>query len=119
MKKLILFFILMTFTIMSYSQAKIPPSLRQGIQVDEKTISIALEMQKQGWVYVMPQPKSPQASWGNKDGRTTWFDGYWINGNKTSSTMPILKDGKYVGDDAGIPGWSAEIRPDGCHQPAG
>ncbi len=86
---------------------EIPQSLRGGIKVDQETISIALEMQKQGWVYVMPIPKSKQARWGNTDGRTTWWKGYWHN-KKTdqySSTRPNPKNGVYVGYNTGRPGW--------------
>ncbi len=55
----------------------------------------------------MPQPKSAKASWGNTDGRTTWYVGYWINKktNDNSSATPKLKDGKYIGDGKGSPGW--------------
>ena len=86
---------------------EIPSILRGGIKVDQKTIAIALEMQKQGWAYVMPRPKSPQARWGNTDGRTTWWVGYWHNKTtkKYSSTTPQLKGKTYVGDGKGGPGW--------------
>ena len=96
----------MTTTVLG-KDVEIPQSLRGGIKVDQKTISIALEMQKQGWVYVMPHPKSKQARWGNTDGRTTWWKGYWHN-KKTdqySSATSKLKDGVYVGDGTGRPGW--------------
>lgn len=115
MKRIIAFSLLVTLAIMSChnkTQEKdelapgiIPSSLRQGIQVNQKTINIALEMQKQGWKYIMPRPKSPQAAWGNSDGRTTWFRGCWVNGDKTSSTTPVLKESLYVGDDLGSLGW--------------
>jgi len=88
-------------------EPKFPTSLRGGIKVDQRTIDIALEMQKQGWVYVMPRPKSKQAGWGKTNGRTTWWVGYWLN-EKTkqhSSTIPMLKDGAYVGDGKSGPGW--------------
>lgn len=80
---------------------EIPAYLRQGISVDKTTLRIAIEMYAQGWRYTMPSPKSSQASWGNSDGRTTWWYGYWYN-NKTrqySRTVPKKQaDGKYLGD---------------------
>jgi hypothetical protein len=88
-------------------QNVIPPCLRGGIKADQETIKIALAMQEQGWEYIMPEPKSPQAAWGNTDGRTTWYVGYWRNSKtgETSSSTPKLQDGKYVGDGSGGPGW--------------
>ena len=88
-------------------QSAIPSSLRGGIKADKETIKIALVMQEQGWIYIMPEPKSPQAAWGNKDGRTTWYVGYWKNtkSGETSDSTPRLVNGKYVGDGQGGPGW--------------
>ena len=88
-------------------QARIPSSLRGEIKVDQETVAIAIEMQKEGWVYVMPRPKSNQARWGNSDGRTTWWVGYWHNKKtkQSSSTTPKLKGGLYVGNEEGSPGW--------------
>jgi hypothetical protein len=87
----------------------IPSSLRGGnVRCDQVTISLALELTQQGWLYVMPQPKSLQAAWGNPDGRTTWFLGYWINKTtqKTSAEIPIKsEDGIYLGDNKGIRSW--------------
>lgn len=90
---------------LSYAQVAIPSSLRQGIEVGQKTIDLAVEMQGQGWEYIMPQPKSTKASWGNTDGRTTWYVGYWINKktNDNSSVTPELKGKKYIGDGNGSP----------------
>jgi hypothetical protein len=90
-----------------FSQTKIPSTLRQNITADETTISLALELQAQGWSYIMPQPKSPQARWGNTDGRTTWYIGYWVNknSNTTSITVPRKKVAEYVGDGNGGPAW--------------
>lgn len=64
-------------------------------------------MQKQGWEYIMPQPKSPQARWGNRDGRTTWWVGYWTNHitNETSENIPNFNSGKYKGDNKGGRAW--------------
>lgn len=81
---------------------EIPSFLRQGIKVDAKTITIAVEMYLQGWRYTMPSPKSKQAAWENTDGRTTWYYGYWFN-EKTgafSEETPMKKaNGFYYGDD--------------------
>lgn len=54
-------------------------------------------------VYVMPRLKSKQARWGNTDGRTTWWVGYWQNEKtkQNSSSTPKLKDGIYVGNSTG------------------
>jgi hypothetical protein len=82
---------------------EIPLELRGGIQADNATIQKALDMQKHGWAYIMPEPKSSQAAWGNRDGRTTWRVGYWTNEKtgETSSSEPALNNGKYVGDGQG------------------
>ena len=80
----------------------IPSFLRQGIQADVATQTIAVEMYLQGWRYVMPSPKSSQAAWGNSDGRTTWWYGYWhnIKTEQVSATQPVKKEnGLYYGDD--------------------
>jgi hypothetical protein len=100
----VLFFVLLASAL--YSQ-EIPPGLRGGIQADNATIQKTLEMQKQGWSYSMPEPKSPQAAWGNRDGRTTWWVGYWTNEKtgETSSSEPMLKNGKYIGDAQGSRRW--------------
>lgn len=86
---------------------EIPKELRGGIKADNETIQKALEMKRQGWVYIMPEPKSAQAAWGNRDGRTTWWVGYWINEetDRTSSVEPVLENGKYVGDENGSRFW--------------
>ncbi len=83
------------------SENQIPAFLRKGIQAEKATITAAIEMYSQGWRYTMPQPKSRQAAWGNGDGRTTWWYGYWMN-TKTkavSKTDPVRRDnGLYYGD---------------------
>ena len=40
----------------------------------------------------MPQPKSRQAAWGNGDGRTTWFYGFWDNEKPEAPERLILSD---------------------------
>lgn len=80
---------------------KIPDFLRQGIRVDKQTLTTAVEMYLQGWRYTMPRPKSSKASWGNNDGRTTWWKGYWYNKkNKYSRTTPEKQSNGYYNGDA-------------------
>jgi len=89
---------------------KIPGFLRQGINVNKQTLRVAVEMYLQGWRYTMPRPKSSQASWGNNDGRTTWWKGYWHNSKtqKYSRQMPKKRtNGYYHGDEQNDKGyWS-------------
>lgn len=81
---------------------RIPDFLRQGIPADKETIKVAIEMYTQGWRFTMPKPKSSQARWGNGDGRTTWWNGYWYN-NKTleysRNTPQKSANGYYDGDE--------------------
>lgn len=88
----------------------VPDFLRQGINVDKQTLKVAVEMYLQGWRYSMPNPKSTQATWGNGDGRTTWWKGYWYNNknNKYSKKTPKKQsNGYYYGDDQNNKGyWS-------------
>jgi len=110
MQKRIYSAVMLLMVLVAYSTAtaaEIPETLRGGIQVDQDTIDIALAMQSGGWVYHMPQPKSTQARWGNTDGRTTWWVGYWTNSKtkKNSSITPRLIDYKYQGDNKGQAAW--------------
>ncbi len=80
---------------------QIPSFLRGGISADSATISAAIELHDQGWKYIMPRPKSAQAAWGNGDGRTTWWYGYWQNGKTgaVSKADPVKRsNGLYYGD---------------------
>lgn len=88
-------------------QAQPGHGLRGGIDAGPEIIAIAQDMKKQGWVYVMPEPKSPQAAWGNGDGRTTWWVGYWQNTKteETSAATPSLVNGVYRGDGKGQRIW--------------
>src|SRR5271157_3879554 len=75
---------------------------------DKATIKTAVELKRSGWTYIIPEPKSPQAAWGNHDGRTTWCVGYWVNGTTgaTSSTQPTKRsDGGWLGDGYGHRTW--------------
>jgi hypothetical protein len=87
----------------------IPSELRAGSFKPEKaTIQNALELKRVGWTYIMPEPKSPQAAWGNHDGRTAWYVGYWVNDNdrSTSSGQPKKDEkGQFLGDGKGFKSW--------------
>jgi hypothetical protein len=79
-----------------------PPYLRQGIKAAQEEIITAIEMYNQGWRYTMPRPRSAQAAWGNRDGRTTWWYGWWHNEktNLYSQTTPKKSaNGIYLGDN--------------------
>lgn len=99
----------------------IPSSLRQDIPIrvatglNQATIDTALAMQRDGWRYIMPDPKSSQASWSNHDGRTTWWAGYWKNARTgvTSSMTPYWDEvqGQFIGDDDGERSWSTGGAP--------
>ncbi|MCK4515824.1 MAG: DUF3157 family protein [Spirochaetaceae bacterium] len=81
---------------------EIPSFLRQGIQADRNQIIQAIRMYEQGWLYTMPRPKSTQAAWGNSDGRTTWYNGWWHNEatGHYSVTTPIEREsGLFLGDN--------------------
>jgi len=91
------------------ADAVIPPELRAGqFSCDQSTIQAALALKAAGWAYIMPQPKSPEARWGNTDGRTTWWVGYWKNGktSATSAAQPAKgSDGQLAGDGNGGRAW--------------
>jgi hypothetical protein len=89
------------------SSGQVDSDLRSGVTADSATLQKAAAMKKQGWIFIMPKPKSPQAAWGNRDGRTTWWIGYWENkkANDTSAAEPILKNGLYTGDGKGQEQW--------------
>ena len=86
-----------------------PGEVREGsFSCDQVTAQTALELVHAGWTFIMPEPKSPQAAWGNGDGRTTWWVGYWINAkdNSRSLTQPTkAANGNWVGDGRGGPIW--------------
>ena len=75
---------------------------------ERTTIQTALDLKHAGWTYIMPRPKSRQAAWGNRDGRTTWFYGYWTNlrTHSTSSLQPVEDaKGRWIGDEKGLAAW--------------
>ena len=87
----------------------IPPGLRNGnFECDQATIQAALELKVAGWSYIMPEPKSAGAAWGNPDRRTTWWVGYWMN-KKTKDTsldQPKKGDGvRWAHDGKGLRAW--------------
>jgi hypothetical protein len=93
----------------------IPKELRGGsFECDQATVALALELTAAGWVYVMPEPKSGQADWGNSDRRTTWWMGYWRNAakNETSAAPPEKVEGQFVGDGKGRREWNRGGTPD-------
>lgn len=86
------------------SAAKV--TLREGITASAAEESLARQLKAAGWEYVMPRPKSPQAAWGNHDGRTTWYSGYWKNSvTKGTSSVQPKEDDKFKGDGLGSGGW--------------
>ena len=79
-----------------------PEFLRQNIRATREEIIQAIVMYQQGWRYTMPRPKSAQARWGNTDGRTTWWNGWWHNETtgQYSRTTPREGDsGLFLGDN--------------------
>ena len=81
-------------------------SLRSGVNASAADIELASKLKSLGWEYTMPRPKSAQASWGNSDGRTTWWNGYWVNRktNRYSLTTPSSSN-EYKGDGIENRGW--------------
>jgi hypothetical protein len=93
-----LFFFFVSVTIYA---ADIPDFLRQGIDATPEQIAVAVEMYNQGWRYTMPEPKSAKAAWGVRDGRTTWYYGWWKNkktGAYSSITPHKNENGEYIGN---------------------
>ncbi len=81
---------------------EIPSFLRAAITADRATLVTVVEMHLQGWRYTMPAPKSAQAAWGNGDGRTTWWSGWWHNeetGKYSRRTPEKAANGYYYGDE--------------------
>lgn len=66
----------------------IPVELRLGsFSCSGSAVQTAIDLKHAGWTYIMPEPKSRQAAWGNPDGRTTWWVGYWVNGRTGASSF--------------------------------
>jgi endonuclease/exonuclease/phosphatase family metal-dependent hydrolase len=76
-----------------------------GKQAPAADVAASKALVAAGWRYVMPEPKSKAAKWGNKDTRTTWFPGYWKNASgATSVAQPSAAD-QFKGDGAAKPAW--------------
>lgn len=103
-----------TTTVQSYASPLAAVNEEVKLREDEYTVTNtkilnkAKEMKRQGWEYIMPKPKSSGADWTVKDGRTTWYNGYWINRTKKDKSYeePKLKDGIYVGDNQTVEVWT-------------
>ncbi|MEY3143263.1 MAG: hypothetical protein RLY21_1756 [Planctomycetota bacterium] len=71
---------------------------------------LAAELRAAGWTFILPEPKSKAAKWGNTDPRTTWWPGFWRN-EKTgamSASQPKGDPSKgrgFVGDGQDKPKW--------------
>ena len=117
MNRKLIITILLLFTLFSmFSQqlldkAKIienyKDGLRKGVNASAEESYEACLLKSQGWIYVMPSPKSDKAAWGNKDKRTTWWLGYWYNEitNEYSETKPRQNEyGIFYGDKNNIKG---------------
>lgn len=80
--------------------------LRSGVEAAASEVATARALVSRDWGYVMPRPKSAQARWGNGDGRTTWWNGYWVNRRTRthSARQPNARD-DYAGDGAAASGW--------------
>ncbi|MCB0279626.1 MAG: hypothetical protein KDD94_09005 [Calditrichaeota bacterium] len=76
--------------------------LAQKHQATKDETREAYELAAAGWRYTLPQPKSKQARWGNSDGRTTWWYGYWYNRQTNAYSQKIPKQsqaGLWLGDN--------------------
>ena len=76
-----------------------------GKQAPATDVATATKLVAAGWRYVMPEPKSKAAKWGNKDTRTTWFPGYWKNASGATSVTQPSESEKFAGDGAAKPAW--------------
>ncbi|MCE2884624.1 MAG: endonuclease/exonuclease/phosphatase family protein [Planctomycetaceae bacterium] len=76
-----------------------------GKQAPAADVAAATKLVAAGWRYVMPEPKSKAAKWGNKDTRTTWWPGYWKNASGATSVAQPAEADKFAGDGAAKPGW--------------
>ncbi len=103
------YYITYEFDFSTLSPDTLPEFLRQDFQADVSIQRMAVEMYLQGWRYTMPVPKSAQAAWGNSDGRTTWFYGYWHNilTDQVSLTQPEKRQiDMYLGDGQDLGSYS-------------
>ena len=73
--------------------------------------SLAAELRAAGWTYILPEPKSKAAKWGNTDTRTTWFPGYWKNEKTNATSVSQPKKPGFAGDAQDKPAWRAGGSP--------
>ncbi|MFM7052794.1 MAG: endonuclease/exonuclease/phosphatase family protein [Planctomycetota bacterium] len=67
--------------------------------------AVAAELRDAGWGYMLPEPKSKAARWGNKDTRTTWWPGYWKNSKTGAMSESQPSGGGFPGDGKQKPKW--------------
>jgi endonuclease/exonuclease/phosphatase family metal-dependent hydrolase len=67
--------------------------------------ALAAELRAAGWTYILPEPKSKAAKWGNTDTRTTWFPGYWKNEKTNATSVSQPKKPGFAGDAQDKPKW--------------
>jgi len=80
-------------------------ALEGGKSASAADVASANKLQASGWTYVMPEPKSKTAAWGNKNTKSTWYPGYWKNaGGATSVVQPTEADA-FKGDGESKPKW--------------
>ena len=82
--------------------------LGRQFQASSDEISEASSLAIQGWRYTLPVQKSAQAAWGNRDGGTTWYYGYWNNildGAYSEKKPGKQSDGKWAGDYQNLSGY--------------
>ncbi len=82
-------------------------ALATGKKAAATDLALANALRAAGWIYVMPEPKSKTAKWGNTNSKTTWFPGYWKNAKSgtTSVMLPSESDG-FKGDGEDKPKWT-------------
>jgi endonuclease/exonuclease/phosphatase family metal-dependent hydrolase len=67
--------------------------------------ALSAELRAAGWSYVLPEPKSNAARWGNTDTRTTWWPGYWKNEKTNVTSVSQPKKPGFAGDAQEKPRW--------------
>ena len=67
--------------------------------------ALAAELRAAGWTYILPEPKSKAAKWGNTDTRTTWWPGYWKNEKTNVTSVSQPKKPGFAGDAQDKPKW--------------
>jgi hypothetical protein len=99
----------------SIRSVPIPSILRTGnFECDQLTIQAAVEVKAAGLIYVMPEPKSSAAAWGNRDLRTTWWIGYRTNKITSATRSAKSKNGatgKVIGDEKEVRQWRRDGSP--------